>query len=171
MMEQFDVLDKNGNPTGMTADKGASLAHGQYYLGAHAYIYNPQNEFLLQRRALHKKLLPGAWDIHMGHVAAGETSKSCIIREIGEEIGLSFPYDNIRFIGRIVWEREQHMVDIYFLQVDFKLDELELDREEVIGVKAVSAVDMLAVLSSAHFRPLDYRQLVSEEIARLIDFA
>ncbi|WP_291573884.1 hypothetical protein [Clostridium sp. UBA4548] len=45
-MEQFDILNKNGEPAGLTADKGTELKEGQYYLGVHAYIYNSPNEFL-----------------------------------------------------------------------------------------------------------------------------
>jgi len=29
-MEQFDILNKNGEPTGLTADKGTEIKEGQY---------------------------------------------------------------------------------------------------------------------------------------------
>ena len=147
-MEQFDILDKNGCPIGATADKGMPLDNGQYYLGTHAYIFNSKNEFLLQQRALDKDFLPGGWDIHMGRVTAGETSKEGIIREIKEEIGLTFPAHKIRFVGRVIREIYHHIIDLYFLQIDFELDKLNLQKKEVIGVKSVCAGEMLALVSS-----------------------
>ena len=171
-MEQFDIIDISGNPTGAVSDKGSgdTLKNGQYYLGVHAYIYNAQNEFLLQQRALNKEFLPGGWDIHMGHVIAGETSKDGIIREIQEEIGLYVPNDKIHFAGRVIWEIYHHMIDIYFLQNDFKINELTIQKDEVIGVKVIPATDMLVLVSKMYYRPEDYRRIVSQEIKKLIAY-
>lgn len=168
--EKFDIIDINGNRTGEVSEKGKGtlLKDGQYYLGVHAYIYNSRNEFLLQQRALDKEFLPGGWDIHMGHVIAGETSKNGIIREIQEEIGLHAQDDRVRLIGRVIWEIYHHMIDIYFLQNDFEIDELRFQRDEVIGAKVVSVLDMLTLVSKMDYRPKEYRTIVSAEIKRLI---
>jgi len=166
-MEQFDILDINGNSTGLIADKGTQLNSGQYYLGVHAYIYNQSLEFLLQQRSYDKTFLPGGWDVHLGHVVAGETSKEGIIREIQEEIGLSAPPNNIYFSGRIVWEYYHHMIDVYFLKADFDINHLTLQRGEVIGAKAVSKDEMLALVSNMYYRPDEYRRHVAHEISKL----
>lgn len=166
-MEQFDILNKKGEPTGLTAVKGANLKDGQYYLGVHAYIYNSSNEFLLQQRAFNKVFLPGGWDIHMGHVIAGETSKEGIIREIQEEIGLSPLQDDVHFVERVFWEIYHHIIDIYFLKIDFNISQLSLQREEVIGVKAISMDDMVNLVSNMHYRPNQYRGIVKNEIKKL----
>lgn len=166
-MEQFDILNKNGEPAGLTADKVTELKEGQYYLGVHAYIYNSSNEFLLQQRGFDKSFLPGGWDIHMGHVVAGEASKEGMIREIKEEIGLSFLKDDIYFVGRVCWKFYHHMIDVYFLKADFNISELSLQSEEVVGVKAISVADMLTLVSNMHYRPDEYREIVSNEIDRL----
>lgn len=156
-----------GEPTGLTADKGTELEDGQYYLGVHAYIYNSSNEFLLQQRAFDKAFLPGSWNIHMGHVIAGETSKEGIIREIQEEIGLSFPKNDIHFVGRVFWKIYHHMIDIYFLKIDFNISELSLQSQEVVGVKVISRDDMLALVSNMYYRPIEYREIVTNEINKL----
>jgi isopentenyldiphosphate isomerase len=166
-MEKFDILDVSGRPTGLIANKGTLLNEDQYYLGVHAYIYNTRNEFLLQQRALNKEFLPGGWDIHMGHVIAGESSAEGIAREIHEEIGLRFDRGDIRFVGRIVWEIYHHMIDIYFLRSDFAISQLSLQKEEVIGAKFVSQAVMLDLVSKMYYRPVEYRALVTEEIAKL----
>lgn len=43
---------------------------------------------LLGRRALHKRICPGLWDIIGGHVEAGESADQALARELGEEIGV-----------------------------------------------------------------------------------
>lgn len=43
---------------------------------------------LLGRRALHKRICPGLWDIVGGHVEAGESAEQALARELGEEIGV-----------------------------------------------------------------------------------
>jgi len=166
-MEKFDILDKNGELTGEIADKGTDLKDGQYYLGVHAYIYNSSNEFLLQQRAFDKDFLPGEWDIHLGHVIAGETSKDGMIREIEEELGLVFPSNKIRFVKRIFWEIYNHIIDIYFLNIDFNIDELSLQANEVIGAKTVSKEYMLSLVSDMYYRPEEYREIVMNEINKL----
>ena len=167
-MEKFDVLNINGELTGIVANKGDALKDGQYYLGAHVYIYNTQNEFLLQQRSLSKDFLPGGWDITMGHIVAGETSKAGIMREVQEEIGLSCQNNDVRFVGRVIWEFYHHMIDIYFLQTAFNMTELSLKKDEVIGVKSIFATDMLTLVSKMDYRPDEYRQIVSSEIKKLI---
>ena len=60
-MEQFDIIDRNGIPIGLLANKGTLLQRGQYYLGVHAYIFNSSKEFLVQQRSFTKEFLPGGW--------------------------------------------------------------------------------------------------------------
>lgn len=167
MMEKFDILDINGKVTGEIADKGTNLQDGQYYLGVHAYIHNSSNEFLLQQRALDKDFLPGEWDIHLGHVMAGETSKEGMIREIGEELGLDFPSEEMRLIKRVFWHIHNHIIDVYFLNIDFNLEDLSLQEDEVIGAKTVSKYEMLSMVSNMNYRPEEYREIVTNEIIKL----
>ena len=166
-MEQFDILDKNGNPTGLTADKGSRLSHGQYYLGTHAYIFNSSLEFLIQQRAFTKNFLPGGWDVHLEHAVAGETSIECALRGFEEEIGLAVSEADILTHKRFVWEDYNHLVDVYFFQVEFDLRRLNLQRDEVVDVKAVPLDDMIALVSKMHYRPEEYRQCIMSEMNSL----
>lgn len=166
-MEQFDILDKNGNPIGQTADKGSSLLPGQYYLGTHVYVFNSKKEFLLQQRALDKKFLPGGWDIHCEHTLAGETSMQCAIRGLQEELGITAYESDFRFIKRFKWEEDRHFVDVYFLQAEFDIAKLNLQTSEVIGAKAIPLTETLALVEIMHYRPVEYRQSIQQELSEL----
>lgn len=159
-MERFDIVDKYGAPTGRTAEKGAKLSAGEFYIGAHAYLYNSKNEFLLQRRALNKEFRPGGWDIHMGHVIAGETSAACMARELEEEIGLCVDERDLCLAGRIIWEEKHHLIDVFFYQCDMEASALKLRQDEVIGAAYVSEEEMITLVKSMDYRPAAYRDMV-----------
>ena len=62
---------------------------GLRHRAVHVLIFNPQEQLFLQKRGLHKKENPGAWDSSVaGHVDAGETYDDCCVREVEEEVGL-----------------------------------------------------------------------------------
>lgn len=163
-MEQFDVLDRSGNPTGFTADKGAKLRKGQYYLGTHAYIFNQSFEFLIQQRSFTKNFLPGGWDVHLEHTIAGETSEDCVCRGLQEEIGLKIRKAELKTPKRFFWHEHNHIVDVYFAQVDFNLEELSLGSDEVINVKTIPKSEMINLVAEMNYRPGEYRQYITNEI-------
>jgi len=166
-MEQFDILDRNGNPTGILADKGSALKPGQYYLGTHVYVFNSAMEFLIQQRSYDKKFLPGGWDICLEHTIAGETSLDCAVRGLQEEIGLTVPATCLRFVQRFIWEEDNHIVDVYFLQAAFDISKLILPPSEVIGAKAISKAEMLALVENMYYRPEEYKREIWNEIKEL----
>ncbi|MCL2286877.1 MAG: NUDIX domain-containing protein [Firmicutes bacterium] len=166
-MEQFDILDKNGNPTGLTAVKGSALKPGQYYHGVHVYVFNRALEFLVQQRSYDKNFLPGGWDVVLEHTMAGETSIECAIRGLKEEIGLVAIEADMRFVHRFIWEEYNHMVDVYFLQLDFNLSKLALEEGKVIGAKTITKTEMLQLVKSMYYRPEEYRQFIMNEINKI----
>lgn len=167
MIEQFDILDRKGAPTGVRADKGAALGEGEYYLGVHAYIHNAAGAFLLQQRSYDKAFRPGGWDIHMGHVMAGESARQGICREIREEIGLIPDEKNVRFVGRIHWEMYHHMIDAYFVHFDFEINLLKLQKSEVIAVRSITKANMVDFVLAMDWRPKEYRDMILCEIGAL----
>jgi len=165
-MEYFDILNKDGSISGKKAPKGQELSYGQYYLGVHAYIHNSKGEFLLQKRSVTKEFLPGGWDIHMGHVMTGETSKEAIIREIHEELGLDL--EDVTFIKRVIWEKYNHFIDIYIACKDINMSDLVLQKSEVEDVKYVSKEDMIKLIRNMDYRTEDYRSSMETYIRKFI---
>ena len=159
--ELLDIYTADGIATGRTAPRGAELAAGEYYLGAHMYVYDAEGRFLLQRRAPQKEYLPGAWDICMGHVDAGETGAQGARRELREELGIDVPEAALRHVARFVWNKYNHLVDVFFLRVEPRPARLRLQPDEVDAVQWVSAEEMLRVIAGFKHRPQAYRDMVA----------
>ncbi|MHB1153881.1 MAG: NUDIX domain-containing protein [Eubacteriales bacterium] len=163
-MEYFDILDKHANPIGQIAEKGTSLGEGKYYMGVNGYIVTPEGLFLLQQRAYNKYIRPGCWDILMGHVMAGESSKEAIIRETQEEIGLLIEERNLHFIQRFLWKDAQIIIDIYFIIITIDQKALVLQEDEVIKTKLISKEEMISFVQEMTYHTQAYRNLILEAI-------
>lgn len=159
-MELFDILDKDGNPTGSVAPKGSTLQDGQFYLGVHAYLCNAHGEYLLQKRANTKEFLPDGWEIHMGHAIAGETGVMAIQREMYEELGIRVYEHEIERIMRLTWEQYHHLVDVFWICKEVALDEVRLQESEVKAVCYVPKDEMLRLVTTMTYRPREYRKTV-----------
>ncbi len=164
-MEYFDILNKDGSISGKIAPKGVDLPEGQYYVGAHGYIHNSKGEFLIQKRADTKEFLPGGWDIHMGHVIAGETSEEAIIREIHEELGIQIEKPTL--IKRVVWEEYNHFIDVFAICKDIDVSQVTIQKSEVQEVKYISKVEMLELTRNMYYRPEEYRIAMEDYIKKL----
>ena len=58
-MEVWDILDKEGNPTGKTVQrKKVCLMKGEYHMVVHIWILGSDGRVLIQRRSLTKHLMP-----------------------------------------------------------------------------------------------------------------
>ena len=93
--ELWDVLDKNGEPTGKTVSRGfkGAFPKGKYHLVVHIWIKNSKGEFLIQKRSSFKQPMAGEWAATGGAVVAGEESREGAKRELFEELGIT-PSDN-----------------------------------------------------------------------------
>jgi isopentenyl-diphosphate delta-isomerase len=65
--EPVDVLDKQGRKTGQILMKSKVHAQSCWHAVAHLWIYNSNDEFLLQKRAPDKQVWPNVWDVTMSH--------------------------------------------------------------------------------------------------------
>ena len=139
MDELIDIVDENGNYTGKTCLKSEAHKHGYFHPTIHVWLYTSDQQILLQKRALTKKVFPGLWDISVaGHIAAGEDVIKGALREVKEEIGFNILPENLHKIGT-----RKHMVNhsngiidnefhhVYIAKLTVPVKELIVQKEEV----------------------------------------
>ncbi len=93
-MEYVDVLTEDGIKTGEIVTREEAHRKGYYHRAIIVCIINAENKILIQKRAKTKKKRPGMWDISVaGHVSSGQDSLSASMREVGEEVKVTFRWD------------------------------------------------------------------------------
>ena len=146
MPELLDLYDENARKTGKIIVRGTPIRNGEYSMSVHMYIYNSAGQFLLQKRSMQKKSLPGIWSVTCGAVSSGENSIEAGIREAREELGLTVSEEQFEFIGRI--KRRHSFINVYFLKLDFDLSKLVLQKEEVDAVRLCRSGELLNIIRS-----------------------
>lgn len=148
-MELFDVLDEDGNPTGVVRERGVAHQDGSAHATAHVWVARQQPgggwDLLLQKRSRNKDSYPGCYDISAaGHVAAGGDVDDAALRELYEELGIQAEpgqlsyvgmrkgYCESEFYGRPFKNREFSSVYVYREPVE--ISGLVLQKEEVESV-------------------------------------
>ena len=88
--ENVTIYNEVNQPIGI-ADRAEALKKGLLVEGVQLWIINPDtNQVLMQRRSKNKKSNPGKIDVSVsGHVKPHETPTQAMLREAGEEIGLT----------------------------------------------------------------------------------
>ena len=85
-MEIFDVIDKDGNPTGETVTRERAHAEGIPHRTAHIWILRKKEgriQVLLQKRSKNKDSFPGMFDTSSaGHIQAGDEPLESALREL-----------------------------------------------------------------------------------------
>ncbi len=86
-MEQVVLVDKNDNPIG-TMEKMAAHEKGILHRAFSVFIFNDENELMLQQRSLSKYHSPGLWtNTCCSHPRNGEKTIDAAHRRMKEEMG------------------------------------------------------------------------------------
>jgi isopentenyldiphosphate isomerase len=100
MGEYLDVLDSEGNLTGISKARPEIHASGDWHATVHVYIcrfVKDEIEFLVHLRSATKDSSPNMWDTRFGgYVQAGETSDATALSELAEEIGIAVELHNLK---------------------------------------------------------------------------
>lgn len=163
--ERWDIVDENGIPSGRTIFRGDnSLKSGEYHLVVHIWVISPNGDYLIQKRAENKKLMPGEWAATGGAAIAGEDSYMAAHRELYEEIGLDPVPENLKKIARI--KRRNSLLDIWLTVTDRSAEEFVLQKSEVERVKWVTHNELTDMIEKGQFHNYgkDYYDTVFEEI-------
>lgn len=143
-MEYIDILDKNGNKTGIVKTKNQVYEDGDYHKSVHIWIINDNNEILVQKRAANKETFAGLWAISVaGHVRSGETSLDALKREMKEELGQKLQDEDIKFLFTVSREQQykDHKLnvidDVYLVHLNLDVENTKLQFSELSDIKYV----------------------------------
>ncbi|MCP0887356.1 NUDIX domain-containing protein [Ligilactobacillus sp. WILCCON 0076] len=134
--EIWDIYDRELNKI-TEKRRFEKLNKGEFHLVVSAFIYNSQNQILLQKRAMNKLNYPGYWEESVGGSALkGENHIAAIQREIKEELDLDLLVHEENFYMRCI--EENWIEDWFVFKTDFQISNLQLQAEEVESVKLFS---------------------------------
>lgn len=149
--EYIDILDSNGNPTGIIKTREEIHKNGDYHRVVHTWIYNDKKQILLQKRSEEKDTHPGCWDCaSAGHIHALESSKKGALRELKEELGLEYKEEDLELITTIKRNKShlnRELADIYILEVK-ELPNMNFNDKEVTDAKFFSIPQIESFLKS-----------------------
>ena len=133
-MEQFELVDINGNKTGAIINindyRGAeSIPEGKYMLIVKVAIINEDKKILLQKRSMNKLANPGQWGLTGGKVNAGEDTLTTAIRETYEEIGINLNKKELKFLCK--YNTRKAVFIIYYIKKDINIEDCKMQTEEV----------------------------------------
>lgn len=133
MHEILSLFDKNDNLIGQT-ERTKVHEQGLWHRRVSIFIFNSNQELLIQKRAPNMAR-PNLWCASAsGHVLAGENPDDAASRELKEELGILC---QLKFIGKISVctkdkqgidkiDKEHHYIYSYIWNNDFKVQKKEL---------------------------------------------
>lgn len=135
-MEIWDLYDEKGRATGETLVRGEEIPKGRYHLVTHVWYENAKGELLIQRRALRRELMPGAWAATGGSALAGESAEQALMRESEEEMGIR--PDAEKSVKILSYLSTDALTDVWLVPYEGEISDLRLQEEEVMDAKWVS---------------------------------
>lgn len=159
--ELLDVLNEDGQPTGMTKPRSQVHLDGDWHRAIHIWVVRGQDLVLLQRRALTKDLEPGKLDVSVGgHYRAGELFIDAI-REAEEELGVTFRPGQLEYLHTVKSVREYPDLDpprldrefqeVYVGRDDRPLDQFRLPPDEVDTVYEVPVTAAIELFQDGRY--------------------
>lgn len=154
MDEMIDILTPDGKPTGKQALKSEAHQKGWFHATVHVWLFTKEEQLLLQKRALTKKVFPGLWDISVaGHVMAKEEILEAAKREVLEEIGIAFQDHELIKIGTRIHQithqngiQDNEFHHVFIAELKTAINHLSPQTEEIDELKLFN----LDILHNTH---------------------
>ena len=123
-LELFDIVDRDGTPTGLVKERGVAHLDGSPHPTVHTWITRTTSDgrlqVLLQQRSHEKDAWPDCYDISSaGHIPHGSTPLASAVREAKEELGLTIQKEDLHLLGHRLRERERVFHDRLFHDCEY----------------------------------------------------
>ena len=164
-MELWDARDKSGKKLGFTIEKSEILPDDIYHLGVDIWIKNSNDQYLIQRRALEKKRMPGMWMATGGSALSGEDGKTAACREVAEELGIYINKDDAL---RLFYNRHtSNFCEVFLVCLDVDQEDIIFKRDEVMDIRWVSfaVIEEMIKKNEMLYYSNDYLSALNKEIA------
>ena len=167
-MEYWDIYDRDKKPTGRTMKKNDwNMKDGEFHLTVLGVLKRPDKKFLITQRVMTKSWAPGHWEVSGGGVKAGETSREAVNREVLEETGIDVSGIKEDFLYTYSRENpkegDNYFVDAYLFTVDFELDDVKIQEEEVMDYKLATLKEIKKIAEEGKFMHYDSIKCVFEK--------
>lgn len=157
MPELIDVVDEKGLRTDETLSRRDIHRLGKRHRAIRLYLFNSQNELLMQQRAVNVDHYPNAFGISVvGHINAGEFSFQAVARELNEELGIDSSQVQIDFLFSHYSEAtlsesyiDRQFNDVYVARAKLQLRQIQFNSAEVAEVKFVPWAEFLHMLEQS----------------------
>lgn len=164
-MELRDLYNIEKHKTGETIQKEEKIPKDKYILVVSALIQNSKGEILLQKRSIQKD---GKYGLTSGHPKTGEDSVQGMITEIEEELGLEVQPQELKLLHTERDDKTNCFFDLYYLKKDFKIENLNLQKEEVDFVKWYSPKEIEKICLNGEFKD-SHKEALDILIKKLIE--
>ncbi len=120
-------------------------------------LQNEAGELLLLKRAEDARLGPGLWGLPAGKIEAGESAEAAALREMGEEIGLDYEVELLRYLGPLRDTYYGGIYEIHLFHRRWRAGQVVLNHEH----------SEFAWVGPARFRDYPVMDGIDEDIALL----
>ncbi|OGO85898.1 MAG: hypothetical protein A2Y24_07175 [Clostridiales bacterium GWE2_32_10] len=149
--EYIELVDGNKQKTGVVIPRSnykELLPEGQRVLIAALLVKNSEDKIMMQLTSKEKGSilsLPSGW------VMQGDSSRETVVREMYEEQGLKIDIDKIILVEERPTSKTAFF-DIYYLEADFKREDMVLQKEEVDDVIWMSPEEIFSAYDEEKVR-------------------
>lgn len=152
--EFLDIVDEDGNNTGVTKLKSEVQKNGDWYRSAHVWIVN-NGQIMLQKRVSSKNFFPDKFDVACaGHVRSGENYTEAALREIREELRIDVAPKDLIFIGlrkQVSVIKEKNLISkaimgIFCVKLTCKIEDIKFNKSEISEIKMFNPEDLKTLL-------------------------
>ena len=144
-MELLNVYDNEGNVTNRVVprgDKSVILNDNEHIGVVVVFIENSNGEFLIQKTSIEKG---SEYSSTGGHVDAGETHLSSILREIKEELGMEVDESELEYLGFLLYDKPIRFM--YYLKKEIDIKAIVVQEEEVEFVKYMNIDEIKEIIN------------------------